>query len=1172
LAESGGPTTQSGIYYQNSITALYLGALLDIRAPVNGHSRVISVRVEAPEHIDDIVVSYANGSVLYIQAKEQLALQGEAWVKFWSSARKQAEKSRTDSNQFRLVLGTFGSALENLRETLERAQGKENIGEWRDALNKKHSEIADLILNALSLPDDDAFFVVKRTRAEFVTLSSVETSGIRDWMPHASDTPSALYSRLRDCCGGAARVRHTFRANELSETLFKKYHIRVFGTQSDGLERYGQAIATQVDHIGVPGTSISMHQDDLLVWPTIVSLEKTEQANFDDEDPWRAHRYNGDEVDLREFPTPEMRLVILESGAGHGKSTLLRATVRRLAHQTTFVPAFIHAERLPDHPTIQDYLNTDYNAQYQVAIDWTALCEQGRAVLFIDGVDELNDSSRAALINMVGRAVARFPEMPVLVGARDASVTSFPPLFKLFRLQRLDHDQMIQMLRAYLRTRGEIDIQRSVSHVRAYEELELLCRTPLFLAIYAATLPKSGVIPTSRSDVLELYILHALSPERHKGVVKSTIGKSQLRRGAEAIALLSLERNEAAVPESMARLCLSKALGDPIGDDCIDALVQNGLLERRGPRLAFSIPTIQEYLAGCVLAFAGRLDADDWLENVYRRPWAQAIQFAVEKIDNADILLRRQIDRDDDIFYTSLRLAARCIVNGASVSSDLREMVASKLAYALTRGGHQIRIQIGNLIADGFCKPLHPDIRSALLNSDRDVYERATILVRVASSELMLDCLKVVLGYEDIRELWDLDWHRAITLATNEALELLLERARKEGSSTLSSAVIAEVIFQLREDDSINWKAVVIDTSLPLVIRAVATFFVEEYSDGSQSALIEAAFQEAEYGGLWQSFSVTYMSTSWWKAHFRGMCRTKQTGGKVYPLSYLSRNGGEDVSQEVIALLSEVANAPLTDPMHRYDIQITLGALGSPEFAQAATDQLEKASIQQIHSWIHAIPYFTDAIVKGGLEAVFSRTLQSSEMVGIIEQLHNSMMYIPDSKIKTINLGGPFKNRKTPREIDATVLSKAESLIETVDSQSLERRKLLLICAKSGMDWANKQLVTSINEYLKLHDQIKIEDWNSWFAQSIMADQIDIELNTLWLILNKGKSLPMHGIVERIIVKEGPAAYSALTDFVNRNPNSSAWHAIYFYFERNASREGLHVRRQNGILEVTKVS
>ena len=1171
MAESGGPTTQSGIYYQNSIAALYLGALLDIRAPVNGHSRVVSVRVEAPEDIDDIVVSYSNGSVLYIQAKEQLALQGDAWVKFWSSTRKQADKIRGGSDKFRLVLGTLGSAMENLRETLERAQGKENIEEWRSALNKKHSNIADLILSALSLPDGDAFSVIKRTSAEFVILKEVEVSGIRDWMPHASENQSALYSRLRDCSGGGARVRHTFRANELSETLFKKYHIRIFGTQSDGLERYGQAIATQVDHIGVPGTAISMHQDDLLVWPTIISLEKSEKASFDDEDPWGTHRYDGDEVDLHEFPTPETRLIILESGAGHGKSTLLRATVRRLARRTTLIPAFIHAEGLPDHPTIQDYLNTDYNAQYQVTIDWTVLCEQGRAALFIDGVDELNDSSRAALVNMIGRAAARFPDMPILVGARDASVTSFPPQFKLFRLQRLDHDQMIQMLQAYLRARGELDIQRSVNHVRAYEELDLLCRTPLFLAIFAATLPKSGVIPTSRSDVLELYILHALSPERHKGVVKSIIGKSQLRRGAEAIAFLSLERNEAAVPEAIARLCLSKALGDPIGDDCIDALVQNGLLERRGPRLAFSIPTVQEYLAGCVLASAGKLDADDWLENVYRRPWAQAIQFAVEKIDNADILLRRQISRDDDIFYTSLRLAARCIVNGASVSSELREMVASKLACAITKGGHQTRTQVGNLIADGFCKPLSPSIRSVLVNSSGYLNERAIILVRVASSELMLDCLKNLLGYEDIRELWDLDWCRAIKLAKSEALELLLDRARKEGSSTLSSAVIAEVIYQLREYGPINWKDIVSDDSLPLVVRAVATFFVEEYSDGSQSALIEAAVQEQGYGEVWQSFSEAYISTSWWKAHFRGMCRTT-ANGKFYPLSYLSSNRQGAVSQEVVSLLTEVANDILTDPKHRYDIQITLGALGFPEFAQAATDQLKTASIEQVHSWIHKIPYFTDAIVKCGVEDLFSRTLQSSDVVGIIEQLYDSLMYISKGESKTIDPGGPYKRRKTPSEIHATVLSQAEALMATVGAQSLEGKKLLLFCAKSGMDWANKQLIISIKDYLSVHDQIEVEDWNGWFAQSIMADQIDLDSSTLWLVINRGKSLPMYSVVERIVAKEGPASYGALIDFVNRNPKSSAWHAIYYYFERYASREGLNIRKENGVLQITKVS
>ncbi|AXA67865.1 hypothetical protein CE139_19365 [Pseudomonas oryzihabitans] len=1029
-----------------------------------------------------------------------------------------------------------------------------------------------MILNALSLPDDDAFLVIKRTRAEFMTLSSAETSGVRDWMPHASEKPYELYSRLRDCCGGAARVRHTFRASELSETLFRKFHIRVFGTHSNGLERYGEAIATQVDHIGVPGTFISMHQDDLLVWPNIVCLEKAEQANFDDEDPWRAHRDNGDRVDLRDFPTPEMRLVILESGAGHGKSTLLRATVRRLAKYTTFVPAFIHAERLPDHPTIQDYLNTDYNAQYQTTMDWTALCEQGRAVMFIDGVDELNDSSRAALVNMISRAVARFPDMPVLVGARDASVNSFPPQFKLFRLQRLDDDQMTQMLRAYFRARGEFDIQRSVKHVKAYEELDLLCRTPLFLAIYAATLPKNGVIPTSRSEVLELYILHALSPERHKGVGKSKIGKSQLRRGAEAIALLSLERNEAAVPESLARLCLSKALGDPVGDDCIDALVQNGLLERRGARLAFSIPTIQEYLAGCVLAYAGRLDADDWLENVYRRPWAQAIQFAVEKIDNADALLRRQIERDDDVFYTSLRLAARCIVNGASVSSDLREMVASKLARALTKGGHQIRMQIGNLIADGFCKPLHPEIRSTLIKSDRAIYERANILVRVSESELMLECLEAVLKNEDIRELWDLNWCRAIKLAKSESLELLLDRARKEVTSTLPSAVIAEMLFQLREDPSIKWKAIVADETLPLVVRSVATFFVIEYSDGSQSKLIEAAFLEAEYRRLWRSFSEAYMATSWWKTHFCGLCQLKKNSGHTYALSYLKSDGEKEVTSEVIDLLSKVAKDPLTHPDYRYDIQAILGSLGLLEFAETATDTLASAEINQIHSWIHKIPYFPDAIVRRGVEIIFSRTLQCSDMIGIFEVLYRSTMYVAVKKVKSIHLGGPFASRKSPREVGGLILSKVEELIKEVDAGSVEEKKLLLICANAGLDWAIKKLVLQIDIYLSLHDQIKIEDWNDWLAQCIMAGAIDLEINTLWLILSKGKNFPMHRIVEGIISKEGTSAYSALADFVNKNPKSSAWEAVYFYFERNASREGLNVRFQNRMLEITKVS
>lgn len=59
MPERGGPTTQSGILYQNSVTALHLGRLCD-EAARPAADRVVQVRVEAPEDVDDTVVWYSD--------------------------------------------------------------------------------------------------------------------------------------------------------------------------------------------------------------------------------------------------------------------------------------------------------------------------------------------------------------------------------------------------------------------------------------------------------------------------------------------------------------------------------------------------------------------------------------------------------------------------------------------------------------------------------------------------------------------------------------------------------------------------------------------------------------------------------------------------------------------------------------------------------------------------------------------------------------------------------------------------------------------------------------------------------------------------------------------------------------------------------------------------------
>ena len=60
MTEAGGPSTQAGIYYQNTVAALHLADLLELN-PAPPRERVVSVRVESPTDIDDIVVDYADG-------------------------------------------------------------------------------------------------------------------------------------------------------------------------------------------------------------------------------------------------------------------------------------------------------------------------------------------------------------------------------------------------------------------------------------------------------------------------------------------------------------------------------------------------------------------------------------------------------------------------------------------------------------------------------------------------------------------------------------------------------------------------------------------------------------------------------------------------------------------------------------------------------------------------------------------------------------------------------------------------------------------------------------------------------------------------------------------------------------------------------------------------------
>jgi hypothetical protein len=121
MPEAGGPANQAGIFFQNTVAALYLGRMLDLRLRAR-RDRVFHVRVEAPEDVDDIVARMGDGSRRFIQAKLSLDVPSQAWDRLWHQFWKQLGR-RTTGVEDRLVL-VFGDACrtaDDLTECCSRA-------------------------------------------------------------------------------------------------------------------------------------------------------------------------------------------------------------------------------------------------------------------------------------------------------------------------------------------------------------------------------------------------------------------------------------------------------------------------------------------------------------------------------------------------------------------------------------------------------------------------------------------------------------------------------------------------------------------------------------------------------------------------------------------------------------------------------------------------------------------------------------------------------------------------------------------------------------------------------------------------------------------------------------------------------------------------------------------
>lgn len=1145
-----------------------MGQIIDPRSVPNSN-RVLSVRVEAPEYVDDIVVTFSNGSRKFIQAKESLKFGSDPWVKFWTDIFHQYDSSSNINDRYALYIGNSSPDIEDLSEIIERRSGKESYVEWYNSINKKQKNFVKNLELKFSKEGIYLFKIFEKIEVVFNSRAQIESTGIRDYIPASSVRSETLFSVLRDLCGGAARVRARFSARSLLEALSLHHNITIIGNINEGLEKYLDAVKEKYSTLSVPGTSFGGSTNLLWIKPTITEASASEGRDFEEEDPFYFKRHISNfpqsRIELNLFPPEDTNRILIEAGAGFGKSTLIGSLAHKLATDKTYIPVVMLAGDISATSGLISFLSETINSLYNTKIAWLELLQQGRVVLFVDGLDELNDEAKLKSVNHIKQACALFPECCIVVTGRDGSSLNLVGVFKSYKINKLEHDDQITLLENCISLRNDLDKDTVVDRFIKSKDLVLLCKIPLFLSLLVATMPSSGVMPKSRAELLERYLSISMAPHRNQKNLRPALQLTRLRAGAEALALELLKRNEASVPELLAMQSLYNCLGPDLAETCIDELIRCGVLIRRGFKIGFAIATVQEYLAGCALC-VDNINLSDAFANIARRPWAQAIQFAIERTNNIEQGLKNQIDVDDDIFHTSLLVIARSIIGGAKVSVDFKEIIIDRLLKIWGKNGYITEEKVDNIFLDGLAYPASQKLIQYLKNSTpRRVH--ASLLKVILNDDLTIAVLQHYLMQEDIRYLWMNDWIDALKPVSDRAVPILLAKAVQ--GDLMAGSVIATVLFRLREGATVSWESISKREDIRLSIKVSALWGASLENSSYGRELILRYIKEVDDDvDLWIDFHAAYFATNWWKDHMRsiiiGPTESNNERRKHYSMlvdAPVERPGDLDFVVEYIEYLFR--STPIKDNF-LFGAMLLLASFGNEEVRGSINNNITNSE-ENIFDWISYLPHLNECDKVGGINAIRDSKKYEHLEYDILNYIFMVFHWLPSGARKNLRPRGPYITSNIRTASNDLVIDWAKDFIANKSNKKINIRSIssYLFANGYGKDYDIKNM---IDLYMNEITEVDDENW-AWIIRSVgvlRGRNFRFDPAYLTSLIMKCKNFPTYQFYSILIEQENENSLNIILDIFNKVPNQRG--RISSVLSEVAPSKGITVKIKDGNL------
>jgi hypothetical protein len=224
-------------------------------------------------------------------------------------------------------------------------------------------------------------------------------------------------------------------------------------------------------------------------------------------------------IDFSELAVPGGRSVVLGS-PGSGKSAMCQALLRRISSEPgERLPFLIRlrefADQSPPTRSVVEHIEHQTRATYQLVPPPGAVTQalsQGRAVVILDGLDELVHASRRAdAVAIIELFAKSFPRSSIVVTSRQLGYQDAPldsRLFQTYRIENFSEEEVERFVRRWFRSSSSKapvpdPDELAAGFLADSSFLPDLRRSPLLLSLMCSVYAVARVLPTNLPELYE---------------------------------------------------------------------------------------------------------------------------------------------------------------------------------------------------------------------------------------------------------------------------------------------------------------------------------------------------------------------------------------------------------------------------------------------------------------------------------------------------------------------------------------------------------------------------------------------------------------------------------------------------------------------------------------------